>query len=480
MWHSVLEEKQTECLMKERKSMKLPHDNTSSPLLTTLPDVIQWHEALLRLHARLAPFFARPEPHQRLLYFLQGVLSQVERKNGWQLAEQAREVTPYGMQRLLSGAVWDVDAVRDELRAFALQYLGSAGAIIALDETCFPKRGKKSAGVKKQYCGTTGEIQTCQVGVFLSYITALGHTLIDRELYLPTDWLNDPARCQEAGIPATTPFRTKPELAILMLERLHHAQVPIAWVVADSVYGAHLELRSWLETRRYSYVGAVACDEPVVLVVPAGGVRRMQVREVAALLCASDWQRLSMSEGTKGPRLFDWACLPLLHHGADDGWHSLLIRRTIDPTPDLAYYLVFAPPDTSLQAKITALGGRWRIEENFENGKDLGLDHYEVRSFVGWYRHITLVMLALAFLTSIVLAANTLSSTIQAPTPAPTEPVMPTALCPLSVPEARHLLARLFFPPPCSVPLVIAWSAWRRWHQRRACFFHTRRRLKAG
>jgi len=367
--------------------MKLPQDSTSSAVLTTLADVMRWRGSLLQVHARLASYFARPQPYQRLLRFLQGIVSHVERKNGWQLAEQARETTPYGMQRLLSQAVWDEDGVRDEVRAFALSQLGTSEAIVAIDETSFPKRGKHSAGVKKQYCGTTGQVQNCQVGVFLSYITARGHTLIDRELYLPQDWTDDPARCLKAGIPDAIPFRTKPDLAIEMLSRLHQAGVPVGWVVADSVYGGHLELRTWLESHQYAYVGAVACDEPVVLQTPLG-VRRVEVRDVPALvLTDASWQRLALSEGTKGPRLFDWACVPVLHRGQDDGWHSLLIRRTLDATPELAYYLVFAPPATSLLAKITALGGRWRIEEDFEWGKDLGLDQYEVRSFVGWYRH---------------------------------------------------------------------------------------------
>ncbi len=195
-----------------------------------------------------------------------------------------------------------------------------------------------------------------------------------------------------------------------MLQRLSQAQVWVEWVVADSVYGGNPDLRIWLETHAQPYVMAVACDEPVVLYLPTVGVRRLEVRDVAARLSPCDWQPLAMSEGTKGPRLFDWATLPIWQQGRDDGWHSLLIRRSIGPTPDLTYYLVFAPPQTSLQAKVTALGGRWRIEEDFENGKDLGLDHYEVRSFLGWYRHITLVMLALAFLSSIALQALSLST----------------------------------------------------------------------
>jgi SRSO17 transposase len=460
--------------------MKPLQNNTPSATPATVSDLVQWDQDLNTLHARLASRFARPEPYARALRFVHGILSTTERKNGWQLAEQAREATPYGMQRLLSGAVWDADGVRDDLRTFVLHALGSTHLIAALDETGFLKRGKHSAGVGKQHYGPTGDQRNCQTGVFLSLVTAAGHALVDRELYAPLDWIDDPVRCQRAGIPPTTPFRTKPQLAILMLQRLQNAHVQVEWVVADSVYGGNPDLRTWLQTQHQPYVMAVACDEPVVLQLPNVGIRRLEVREVAAQLCASDWQPLSMSEGTKGPRLFDWATVPIWHQADEHDWYSLLVRRTIQPTPDLTYYFVFAPPDTTLQAKVTALGSRWRIEEDFENGKDLGLDHYEVRSFVGWYRHITLVMLALAFLTSIILAAKNRCSVLPPLQERPVEASISPPICPLSVPEARHLLARVLFPPPSGVSLLIAWSAWRRWHQRRASFFHTRRRVKAG
>jgi SRSO17 transposase len=448
--------------------------------VTTLSDVLAWQQSLQLLHAGLASRFARPQPFARALRFVQGILSTLERKNGWQLAEQAREATPYGMQRLLSQAVWDADGVRDDLRAFVLHHLGGSPLIVAIDETGFLKRGQHSAGVGKQHYGPTGDVRNCQVGVFLSLVTATGHTLIDRELYLPADWTNDPARCRQVGIPEQVAFRTKPQLAQLMVDRLLHARVPIAWVVADSVYGSNPELRAWLESCQLPHVLAVACDEPVVLELPELGVRRLEVRELAARLAPTDWQTLAMSQGSKGPRLFAWACLPIWHQGQDDGWHSVLLRRSLDPTAELTYYLVFAPPATSLQAKVSALAGRWRIEEDFENGKDLGLDHYEVRSYVGWYRHITLVMLALAFLTSIALAARRSATPLLPAAHPPAEVGITSELCPLSVPEARRLLARLLFPPPSSVPLVLAWSGWRRSHQQQAHVCHCRHRLKAG
>jgi SRSO17 transposase len=209
-----------------------------------------------------------------------------------------------GMQRLLSQAVWDTNGVRDDLRAYTLEQLGTECAILVIDETSFPKRGHNSAGVAVQYCGTSGHVENCQVGVFLSYVTARGHTLIDRELYLPLEWCEDPARCRTAGISETVRCQTKPELAVQMLARIWHAQLPISWVVADTVYGGNLDLRTWLEAHAYHYVLAVACNEPVGIMTADGQRRQVEVRDVEALLLdEQDWQRLSMSEGTKGPRL---------------------------------------------------------------------------------------------------------------------------------------------------------------------------------
>jgi SRSO17 transposase len=456
--------------------MKQKQHTTFNQPRTTPADVCRWAQELVRLHARLAQRFARPEPRRRVLAYLQGILSDTSRKNGWQLAEHAREGRPDGMQRLLASAVWDTEGVRDDLRAYALEHLGQESAILVIDETSFPKRGKKSAGVGVQYCGTTGQVENCQVGVFLSYVTAQGHTLIDRELYVPCDWYEDRQRCQAAHIPETVRFQTKPELAVQMLERIFDAHLPIAWVVADTVYGGNLDLRTWCEQHHYSYVMAVACNEPVGIVTPDGRRRRVEVGEVEALvLHDQDWQRLSMSEGTKGPRLFDWAVAPILHQWEDDGRHWLLIRRSLTDPNEKAYYFVFAPKGTTLPEMVAAIGARWHIEEDFENAKDLGLDHYEVRCFIGWYRHITLVLLALAFLTGIC-ATERFSTSPPAPSPLPARP----AVLALTVPEVRHLLARLIWPSSSSACRVLAWSWWRRCHQSRASYYHTKRRLEAG
>jgi SRSO17 transposase len=234
--------------------VKQKQHSTLTSTRTTTADVCRWVQSLFRLHARIAPRFARSEPRRRVLAYLQGILSDTARKNGWQLAEHAREARPDGMQRLLSQAAWDTNGVRDDLRAYALEHLGTESAILVIDESGFPKRGDKSAGVGLQYCGTTGQVQNCQVGVFLTYVTARGHTLIDRELYLPLDWCEDRDRCRAAHIPESVHFQTKPELAIQMLGRIEEVGCPIAWVVADTVYGGNLDLRNWLEAHAYHYV----------------------------------------------------------------------------------------------------------------------------------------------------------------------------------------------------------------------------------
>lgn len=310
---------------------------------TTFVEVWRWGQELERLHARIAPRFARPEPRRRALAFLKGIVSSARRKNGWQLAEHAGEARPDGMQRLLGSAVWDADLVRDDLRAYIPERLGDPHAVLVIDETSFRKRGKKSAGVKKQYSGTTGTLENCQVGVFLAYSSPKGCTLLDRELYLPKEWIDDPGRSREAGIPEETRFQTKCELARLMVERLWEAHIPFAWVVADSVYGGNFDLRMFLEAHGYSYVLAVACDEPIGIQTPEGR-KRMTVAEAEALLVhAEDWQRLSMSDGTKGPRLFGWTVIPILHGWEDDGRHFLLIRRCLDEKAEKAYYARVCP-----------------------------------------------------------------------------------------------------------------------------------------
>ena len=227
----------------------------------------------------------------------------------------------------------------------------------------------------------------------------------------------------------------------------------------------------------------MACDEPVGIRTPEGERRRVEVREVEALLLApEDWQRLSLSEGTKGPRLFDWAAVQILYHWEDDGHHWLLIRRSISDPQEKSYSFMFAPQATTLHEMVKASGARWRIEEVFETTKEMGLDHYEVRRWIGWYRHVTLVMLADAFLTSLCTQDRMAAVTpplISATAPLP-ETTDARSLLALTVPELRHLLGQLIWPPPCGMKLALAWSWWRRCHRSRTSFFHTKRRLEAG
>ena len=463
--------------------MKHEQYTTSDPTLEMLGG---WFRSWFQLQQRLAPSVARPEVRQHLLLYLQAILSEIPRKNGWQIAEYARQARPYGMQRLLSRAVWDENACRDELRTLVCQTLfpppllpAYAAAeplypVLVLDESGFPKRGRHSAGVAPQYCGVTGRVENCQVGVFLSIVTALGHGLIDRELYLPDDWCADLPRRRAAHIPDAVTFATKPELGQRMLQRAQAAGLPFRWVVADTVYGHSPGLRAFLEEQGYAYALAVPSIE-VVCVQTRSGLLLADVASIAQqAFRAREWQRLSQSLGTKGERLFDWARLPVVHAGVADGRHWLLVRRCLDDPHELAYYLVWAPPQTPLSTMVQAVGGRWHIEEDLQAGKALGLDHYEVRSYLGWYRHLTLVLLAAAFLLGITVQSHLTEST------PPAEPAAAPPLIALSPSEARHLLAHLFWPPPTSAPLICQWSLFRRTHQYWAGYYHRRRRAKAG
>lgn len=384
--------------------------------------------------------------------YLQGLLSDVARKNGWQLAEQAGESRPDGMQRLLTNAVWDENGVRDELRDYVLAHLRDPYAVVALDETSFPKRGDQSAGVARQYCGSTKQVENCQVGVFLSSISRLGHTLLDRELSLPRHWLQDRARCEKAGIPETVRFQTKCELAKQMMERVHQARIPVAWVVADTVYGNHLDLRTWLEDQQYWFALAVASTEQIGVMTPQGRTDLPVAQAEQRFVSQQEWRRFSVKTGTKGPLLFEWASLPILHRWEDDGQHWLLIRRLPTHPAEKTYYLVFGPAGTELSVMAWAVGSRWCIEEEFENAKDLGLDQYEVRSLVGWVRHVTLVLLVMAVLT-VLCAKERVSSTGSSEEGSHRGSPSPI---PLTVPEVRRLLGRLLFPLPRSATSVLA------------------------
>jgi SRSO17 transposase len=366
------------------------------------------------LERRLAPYFERTEPRQRAMAYLRGLLSPAEHKNSWQLAEVSGDATPYAFQHLLRRALWDPEAVRDELRRYIIQHLGDPEAVLVIDETGFLKKGRHSAGVARQYSGTAGRIENCQIGVFLGYASRLGQALLDRELYLPKEWTNDPARCQQAGIPADRQFATKPQLAQHMLQRALAAGVPGRWVTGDSVYGNDRRLRLWLEAQPWAYVLALSGQEYVWL-----GWQQRQVKTLLAALPEDSWARLSAGDGAKGPRWYDWQWLPLADP-VDPQWQRwLLVRRSVSAPTDMTAYVVFAPQATALEEVVRVAGSRWTIESGFEAAKgEVGLDHYEVRSWTGWYRHITLVMWAYALLAVLragALAVEALKKSLPAP-----------------------------------------------------------------
>ncbi len=357
--------------------------------------VEEWGGELRVVSTRLRRYFARSEPRQRAIAYIQGLLSDVPRKNGWQLAEQAGEGRPDGMQRLLSSSVWSADELRDELYTYVIEVLGESDGVLVVDESGFLKQGRHSAGVKRQYSGTAGRVANCQIGVFLTYASRGGHALLDRALYLPREWTDDRARCRQVGIPDEVCFATKPELARVMIERALAHGVPFAWVTGDTIYGGDRNLRLWLEEHHLPFVLTVAKDEPLWC-----AHRQQRADKLAKTVSGEGWSRLSCGEGAKGPRLYDWALVPLPRYMQPANVrHALLVRRSLTDG-ELAYYVVFAPADTSLQTLVNVAGQRWKVEECFELAKDeVGLDQYEVRHWTGWYRHITLAMWALAFLT---------------------------------------------------------------------------------
>jgi SRSO17 transposase len=421
-------------------------------------DPAQWREQFDDLMARIAGRFARAEPRRHARVFVLGLLSGLRRKNCWTIAEQAGDATPDGMQHLLAAARWTAGAVRDDVRAYVVEYLGSADAVLVVDETGDVKKGAASAGVQRQYSGTAGRVENCQVAVFLSYASAAGHALIDRELYLPKSWTADPARCAAAGIPAGAAFATKPTLARRMITRALEAGTPAAWVTGDEVYGADPGLRADLERRRTGYVLAVAASRQVV--TAAGPC---QARQITARLPRRAWQRYSAGEGAKGHRYYDWAWLAI--DPGKPGHRWLLIRRN-RRAGDLAFYRCYSPRHVPLATLIKIAGIRWTTEENFQAGKGLaGLDEHQVRRWDSWYRWTTLAMLALAFLTITAATEHT-----RCPAPA--------GQIPLTRNEIAALFSTLIIEPVKDARHRLRWSAWRRRHQHRAKTCHYQRQAR--
>jgi SRSO17 transposase len=424
-----------------------------------------WWRAFGAVIDRVGSRFGRYEPLRHAAGLMLGMLSGLDRKNCWTIAEHRGDLTPDGLQHLLSRAQWDADAVRDDLRGYVVDAFADPGAVLVVDETGDVKKGVHSVGVQRQYTGTAGRIENAQVAVFLTYAARRGHALIDRALYLPRSWTTDRDRCAAAGVPEDVTFATKPALATAQIRRAVTAGVPAAWVAGDEVYGADPTLRRTVRRLGLGYVLQIAANRRVP--THAGPIRADQL---PAALPARAWQRLSAGAGSKGERLYSWAWINLqpedtdqdTDDSADTGHHYLLIRRN-DSTGELAYLRCYSPHWVPLRTLVTVAGQRWRIEESFQAAKGLvGLDQHQVRRWTSWHRWTTLAMLAHAFLA--------VATAIERDTRA-----APTGLIELTVNEFRRLFDALLLGARTTVTNLLSWSNWRRRHQHRARECHYRR-----
>ena len=406
---------------------------------------------------RIAGRFARVEPRRRARQFVAGLLARLPRTNCWTISEHAGEATPYGLQHLLGRAVWDADAVRDDVRGYVVEQLADPDAVLAVDETGDVKKGTATVGVQRQYTGTAGRTENAQVTVWLTYATAAGHGLIDRALYLPRCWTDDPDRRAGAGVPAGIGFATKPALARQMIARALDAGVPARWVTADEVYGGDPQLRTECERRRLGYVLAVARDYRVPT---AAGPLRADM--LTLQLPARAWQPLSAGPGAKGHRLYDWALIDIPTTEPATGHRWLLVRRH-RRTGKRAYYRCYTPTPVPLTTLVRVAGTRWAIEEDFQTGKGLSaLDQHQVRTWTSWHRWATLALLAHAFLTVTAAVEHVRER-------APTDQI------PLTRNEISHLFAAAILQPVRTLGHRLHWSRWRRRHQHRARTHHYQR-----
>ena len=359
---------------------------------------VAWGAALDEAKRFIAPAFRRAEQRATAGAFIDGLLSRAERKTGWMLAEEVGHERPYRMQSLLGRSSWSADALCDLVRRYAIDSLGDADGVLVVDETGFVKKGNHSVGVARQYSGTAGRVENCQVGVFAAYASRFGHALIDRRLYLPKSWAEDPERRARAKVPGDVAFATKPAMAREMVAKVLDEGIPCAFVLADSLYGSDYRFRRLLEERGQAYVLAIRSNQ-VLRFLDEWKFVQTDPASLIGELEAQAWEALSAGEGTKGARLYEWVRLPL-NWETDKGFGRwLLARRSLRDPEAIAYYFAYAPTASTLAELAGAAGLRWTIEECFLRSKeDLGLDHCEARSWHGWHRHMSLVMAAAAFL----------------------------------------------------------------------------------
>jgi len=375
--------------------------------------LLEWERELSCFKECLSSVFSRSELRRSSSAFLDGLLSGAMRKTGWQMAEQAGFGGPYRMQSLLGRSRWEADTLRDYVRSYVVDVLGDDDGVLVIDETGFVKKGRHSVGVARQYSGTAGRIENCQIGVFLAYASRFGQALIDRRLYLPKSWAEDEGARHKAQVPDSIKFATKPEIARDLIAAALDAGARCAWVLGDAVYGSDYQLRRLLQDRAQPYVLAVRSNHHLRF-LDVGGLHQTDPAALAEALAPEAWSALAAGEGSKGLRLYDWARIPISWAGDDDFEHWILVRRSRHEPDQRAYYLAFAPKGTTLAELAGAAGLRWTIEECFQRAKDdLGLDHCEARSWHGWHRHMTLCIAGAAFLAK--LAADLRRSTWSKP-----------------------------------------------------------------
>ena len=374
-----------------------------------------WAASLRDAKQRIRPLFTQDRVAASASQFLDALLGDEPRKTGWMRAEAAGDSGPWRQQALLGRGRWDADALRDIVRDYVVEHLGDDAAVLVIDETGFLKQGKSSCGVGRQYTGSAGKITNCQIGVFASYVSAKGHAFIDRALYLPKAWTSDPARLKAAHVPEAVEFATKPTLAVGMVRWAIAAKVPFTWVAADSVYGVG-EIETALRRAGKGYVLGVHANHWFGSWHPETRVAG-EAKDIGEALPATTWQRLSAGHGSKGERLYDWAYCPLadldaaVYEAPVPGiWtRGLLIRRRL-ADGECAYFTTWCPVGTSIETLVRVEGTRWRVEEGFETTKtELGLDHNESRSWHGWHRHVSLVMLAYAVMTAVRARTNAIT-----------------------------------------------------------------------
>lgn len=369
--------------------------------------VSKYGPRLRELTDRMAHLFSRPEPREIFHALVEGMASDLEKKNGWTLAQRAGHTHPGRVQTFLCRGAWSAAELEAEIRDYVTAELGGPDAVLVIDDTQVIKKGGKSVGVAPQHCGATNQTENCQVAVMLTYAGDYGHAFIGHRLYLPKRWTDDPARCREAGIPADVGFATKLDLAVELLAEALEAGVPFGWVAMDGGYGQYAQVRNWCANRRLSYVAAVCSTLPLVQISPITGRPPIRCpRDLLPTLGETDFERRSCGQGSKGERFYDWAFVELSSNlrvkdetPATGFTHTLLVRRSISDPTDLTFFLTHAPTRTPMPRLVSGAGTRWKIEEDNKTEKDLlGLDHYQVRTWTSWHHNIVICMLAHAFL----------------------------------------------------------------------------------